>query len=358
MKDIEKKVLQGERLTFEDGVRLFKTDDIFTLGRLANFVREKKNGNKAFYVINMHLEYTNICKNSCAICYGAFSRKVGEKGAYKMSLDEIFRFVKDNISSKTKEIHIVGGVEPTLPYKFYLDMLSGLKERYPNVHLKAFTAVEINHFTQIGNRSIEQVLIDLKNTGLDSMPGGGADIFSLDVRKKICGAKITGEEWLNIHKNAHKLGLRSTATMLYGHIESIEDRVNHMLQLRNLQDETGGFTAFVPLAFHPQNTQMSNIKKATAICDIKVHSIARSMLDNFEHIKAYWIMTGLKMAQMLLSFGVDDIDGTIVEEKIAHSAGAETPYSVREDELRQLIIETGREPIERDALYNPVKKQV
>lgn len=354
IRDIERKVRKGERLTFEDGVRLFNMDDIFTLGRLANFVREQKNGNNAYYVRNMHLNYTNICIHSCSFCYGAYARHLGEEGSYEMSLDEIFAYAERIKAAQATEIHIVGGIHPKLPYQFYIDMISGLKERFPNIHIKAFTAIEIDHLSRLAKKSIVDTLLDLQNAGLDSMPGGGAEIFAEETRKKICDTKTDSENWLDIHRTAHKLGLHSTSTMLYGHIESIEDRVDHMLRLRELQDETEGFTALIPLAFHPKNTLLEHLPKPTAITDLKVHAVARLLLDNFDHIKAYWIMTGLKMAQVLLIYGVDDIDGTIVKERIVHMAGAETPEGVREIELRRLIVEAGRTPVLRDTMYNPI----
>lgn len=356
--DIEKKVHDGERLTLDDGVRLFRSDDLFALGRMANVVRERKNGNKAYYVLNMHLNYTNVCVHSCTFCYGAYAKHPGEAGGYVMNLDDVFKYAERIKGSRITEIHIVGGIYPKLPYKYYLDMLAGLKERHPQIHLKAFTAVEIDHLSRLAKKSVEETLKELASVGLDSMPGGGAEIFAPRVREKICDTKTDADLWLDIHRTAHRLGLRSTATMLYGHIESAEDRVDHMLRLRALQDETGGFTAFIPLAFHPANTQMADIPKATGLTDIKIHAIARLMLDNFDHIKGYWIMTGLKMAQLLLSFGVDDIDGTVVEEKIVHYAGAESPVGVNEEELRRLIVEAGRHPIQRDTVYQPVAATV
>ena len=352
LNDIEAKVAAGERLTFDDGVRLFRTRDLFTLGRLANGVRERKNGDRAFYVKNMHLNYTNVCVFDCHFC--AFYRREGQEGGWEMDLDTIFAYAAKTQFEKLDEIHIVGGVHPKLPFRYYLEMLRGLKERYPHVHLKAFTATEIDHLTKIAKKPLADTLLELQRAGLDSLPGGGAEIFADRVWNQVCSGKARPDRWIDIHRTAHKLGLRSTSTMLYGHIENDGERVDHMLRLRALQDETGGFTAFIPLAFHPANTRLAHVHAPTVQTDIKVHAVARLLLDNFDHVKAYWIMTGLKTAQLLLSYGVDDIDGTIVEERIVHMAGAESPLGVTEDELRELIREAGREPVRRDSLYRVV----
>lgn len=353
LREIERKVLAEERLSFEDGVALFGSDDLFRLGRLANRVRERKNGRNAYYVRNMHLNYSNVCVFDCDFC--AFYRREGQEGAWEMDLDAIFAYAAKTRFERLNEIHIVGGVHPKLPYRYYLEMLRGLKERYPKVHLKAFTATEIDHLAKISKKPLPETLQELMEAGLDSLPGGGAEIFADRVWNRVCSGKARPERWLEIHRTAHGLGLRSTATMLYGHIETDEERVDHLLRLRDLQDQTGGFTAFIPLAFHPENTRLADVPKATVQADLKVHAAARLMLDNFDHIKAYWIMTGLKTAQVLLSFGVDDIDGTIVEERIVHMAGAESPPGVTEEELRSLIREAGRVPVQRDTLYRPLE---
>jgi aminodeoxyfutalosine synthase len=353
LRDIEAKVQAGRRLTFEEGVRLFQTRDLFTLGRLANHVREKKNGNRAYYIKNLHLNYTNVCVFDCAFC--SFYRKEGQEGGWEMDLDSIFAYARKTKFEKLDEIHIVGGVHPKLPYRHYTEMLRGLKERYPHVHLKAFTATEIDHLVKISKKPLPELLADLKAAGLDSLPGGGAEIFADRVWNQVCSGKAKPDRWLEVHRSAHRLGIRSTCTMLYGHIETDEERVDHMLRLRALQDETGGFTAFIPLAFHPEGNRLSHLKKATVQTDLKVHAVGRLLLDNFDHIKAYWIMTGLKTAQLLLSWGVDDIDGTIVEERIVHMAGADSPLGVGEEELRSLIREAGRDPVRRDTLYRPLE---
>jgi aminodeoxyfutalosine synthase len=350
---IERKVGEGERLSFDDGVRLFRSSDLFTLGRLANRVRERKNGNRAYYVRNLHLNYSNVCVFDCAFC--SFYRREGAEGAWEMDLDSIFAYAAKAHFEKLNEIHIVGGVHPKLPFSYYLEMLRGLKERYPELHLKGFTATEIDHFTKIARKSPEEVLLELRDAGLDSLPGGGAEIFAKRVWDRICSGKAKPERWLEIHRTWHRLGGRSTATMLYGHIETDEERVDHILRLRDLQDETGGFTAFIPLTYQVENNELKGIPKPTARTDLKVHAVSRLLLDNVDHLKAYWVMTGLKMAQILLSFGADDIDGTIVEERIVHMAGAESPLGVSEDELRALIREAGRDPVRRDTLYRPLE---
>jgi aminodeoxyfutalosine synthase len=353
LRDIEEKVRAGERLTFEDGVRLFRAPDLFAVGRLANFVREKKNGHRAYYVRNMHLNYTNVCVFDCHFC--SFYRKEGQEGAWEMDLEAVFAYAAKARFERLNELHIVGGVHPRLPFEYYLEMLRGLKERYPELHLKAFTATEIDHLTKISKKPADRVLVELREAGLDSLPGGGAEIFAPRVWSQICSGKARPERWLEIHRAWHRLGGRSTATMLYGHIETDEERVDHMLRLRALQDETGGFTAFIPLAFQVENNRLSRLPRPTAQTDLRVHAVARLLLDNFDHIKAYWVMTGLKMAQILLSWGADDIDGTIVEERIVHMAGAESPLGVTEEELRALIREAGREPVRRDTLYRPLE---
>ena len=272
-----------------------------------------------------------------------------------MSIEEILKAAESYNDGRVSEFHIVGGLHPDFPFSYYIDLLKALRSRFPDVHLQTFTAVEIAHLADIAGLTVKQTLVELKEAGLDSLPGGGAEIFNPAVRKKICPEKISGEKWLEIMKTAHELGIKSNATMLYGHVESAEDRVNHLIQLRNLQDNTGSFLAFIPLAFHPENTGLDSLDSTTGQLDLKVLAVSRLMLDNFPHIKAFWIMIGPKIAQLSLSFGVDDIDGTVVEEKITHAAGANTEEYIEKDHLIHLIKEAGREPVERDTLYNIVK---
>jgi len=349
---IQQKVEDGHRLDREDGIRLFESDDILTIGRMANIIRERINNNKAYYIINRHINYTNICKNRCKFC--AFSRDIEEDGAYQMSIKEVVDKASQVIHEKATELHIVGGLHPELGLDYYIEMLSSIHERFPGVHIQAFTAVEIAHFAEISDTTTHETLKRLKDAGLGSLPGGGAEVFSTNVRNELCPEKLSGEEWLNTMRTAHNLGLRSNATMLYGHVEKIEERVEHLLKLRELQDDTGGFMSFIPLAFHPTNTDLKGFSGTSGILDLKMLAIGRLMLDNFDHIKAFWIMLGIKIAQISLDFGVDDIDGTVAEERITHSAGAETPEALTVDDIRSLIEETGREPVERDTLYNRI----
>ncbi|MGR3219738.1 MAG: aminofutalosine synthase MqnE [Candidatus Anammoxibacter sp.] len=347
--DIFCKVQDGTRLNFDDGMKLYNSYDINRLGFMANAIREKKNKNVAYYIINRHINYTNICKNRCKFC--AFSKDDGEKGAYVMSIDEILKQAALVLKDKSTELHIVGGLHPDYKFDYYLEMISKLHNLFPDVHLQAFTAVEIAHLADIAGMSVLDTLTELKNAGLGSLPGGGAEVFATRLRDKLCPEKLSGDGWINVMREAHGAGLRSNATMLYGHIETGDEVINHLLALRNLQDETKGFMSFIPLSFHPKNTELDHLSKTTGFHDLKMLAIGRLMLDNFDHIKAFWIMLGTKLAQVSLSFGADDIDGTVSEEKITHAAGADTPESLTVSELVKLIKEAGREPVERNTLY-------
>jgi aminodeoxyfutalosine synthase len=347
------KVDAGERLSFEDGVALYHHPDLFAIGQAANRVRERINGNRAYYIVNRHINYSNVCAVTCLFC--AFARRKGQDGGYTFSLEEIFHRAEELNLSGGSELHIVGGLHPDHPFSFYTEMLSGIKERLPSVHIKAFTAVEIDFFAETFEMSHRDVLSALMEAGLDSLPGGGAEIFAPETREQICRTKTDAERWAEVHRVAHNLGLRSTCTMLTGHIESIEDRVDHLLRLRALQDETGGFTAFVPLTFLPENTFMPDIRRMTGQEELRNVAVSRLLLDNIDHLKVYWIMLGLQTAQVALAFGADDIDGTVVEEKIYHMAGATSPQAVTADELCRLIREAGRQPVLRDSLYNEVE---
>jgi aminodeoxyfutalosine synthase len=354
---IAAKVLAGDRLAFEDGVALYNSPDLLGLGYLANHVREKLHGNVTYFNVNRHINPTNVCVASCKLC--AFGRKPDAPGAYTMALEEAFRRAGEGWAEAVTEFHIVGGLHPDLPFDYYLELLRGLKERFPSVHLKAFTAVEIGYYAHITRLSIREVLERMKEAGLGSLPGGGAEIFAPAVRRVICDHKIGAHAWLKIHRTAHELGLHSNATMLYGHIESAEDRVDHLLQLRKLQDQTHGFQTFIPLAFHPANTELGKLvehSETTGFMDLKNIAVSRLLLDNFPHIKAYWIMMTPRVAQVALRFGADDLDGTVVEEKIYHDAGAGTPQVMTRQEIVRLIHNAGREPVERDTLYRPVSR--
>ncbi len=351
---ILEKVEAGTRLSYEDGVALYRTPDILSLGYMANIVRERKNGNTTFFNVNRHINPTDVCVASCKLC--AFGKRAKDPNAYTWSLEEVWHRAGEGWSEAVTEFHIVGGLHPELTLDWYCEMLRGLKDRFPDVHLKALTMVEVGYLAQRAKLSIRDTLLKLMNAGLDSLPGGGAEIFSDRVRRIICDHKIDGKQWIDVARAAHLLGLRSNCTMLYGHIETDEDRVDHLLRLRELQDETGGFQTFIPLAFHPENTVLDHIPKTTGFTDLKNIAVARLLLDNIDHIKAYWIMMTPSVAQIALRFGADDLDGTVVEEKIYHDAGATTSQSLRRGDLLRLIRSAGREPLERDTLYHPVTR--
>jgi aminodeoxyfutalosine synthase len=352
---IAEKVFRNERLSFDDGVDLFKSSDIIASGRMANHTRERLNGNRAYYNVNRHINYTNVCVIDCQLCQGAYARKPGEDGGYTMLLDEVFRFAEQEFSDSLTEFHIVGGLNPALPFSYYTDLLHGLRSRFPAVHLKAFTMVELDFFVKITKKPLAWVIEQLRDAGLGSCPGGGAEIFAERARPLIAGHKISGARWLECARAVHKLGLRTNATMLYGHIETVEERVDHLLKLRELQDETAGFNCFIPLAFHPEHTVYSHLPATTGMDDLKVIAVSRLMLDNFPHIKAYWVTLTPPLAQIALKFGADDLDGTIIEERIIHGAGTPTSIGMTRPQIEQLIRDAGREPIERDTLYNPVR---
>ncbi len=354
LKPTADKVLAGERLNFDDGVTLYRSPDLLAIGWLGNYVREKRHGNVCYFNINRHINPTNVCVAHCRLC--AFGRSPDAPGAYTFALEEIFERAEQGVREGATEFHLVGGLHPDLPFQYFLDLMRGLKQRCPGVHLKAFTMVEVGYFSRIAKLSIRDTLLALKEAGVDSLPGGGAEIFNPRVRKVICDHKVSGQQWLNIARTAHQLGLRSNATMLYGHIETEEERVEHLLLLRELQDETRGFVAFIPLAFHPENTALSHLPKTSGFADLKNIAVSRLLLDNFDHIKAYWIMLTPRIAQIALRFGANDIDGTVVEEKIYHDAGATTPQFTPRAELERLIREAGRLPVERDTLYRPVDR--
>ena len=351
--DIADKLAAGQRLDLADGVRLFDCPDLLAVGWLANRERERRFGRRTFYNFNIRLEATNVCVASCLFC--AFARlKPGDAGAYTMSLEQVWDKLRQRAHQPLTEIHVVNGLHPDLPFDYYLEMLRGFKRIRPGITLKCFTAVEIAFFADLYKMTDEQVLRELMAAGLDSLPGGGAEIFAERVRRKICHDKADADRYLSIHRIAHRMGLRTNVTMLYGHIETMEERVDHMLRARALQDETGGFQAFIPLAFHPDNNQMRKLPAPTGTDTLRVHAVSRLMCDNIPHIKAFWIATGLEMAQTALWFGVDDLDGTVQEEKIYHMAGSPTPEGMTTAGLTRLVRAAGREPYERDTLYNIV----
>ena len=352
--DISDKLDAGIRLDARDGVRLFESPDLLAVGWLANRERERRHGARAYYNFNIRLEATNVCVASCLFC--AFARlKPGDPGAYTMSLEEAWNKLAQRRLQPLTEVHVVNGLHPDLPFDYYTELLRGFKRIRPDVHLKCFTAVEIAFFADLYAMTDEQVLRELMAAGLDSLPGGGAEIFAERVRRKIAHDKCGTDRYLDIHRIAHRLGLRSNVTMLYGHIETSEERVDHMLRARALQDETGGFQAFIPLAFHPDNNQMRKLPAPSAADTLRVHAVARLMCDNIDHVKAFWIATGVDVAQTCLWFGADDLDGTVQEEKIYHMAGSRTPTALSTREIERLIRAAGRDPVERDTFYRVVE---
>lgn len=353
LRTIRDKVDAGERLSEKDALALYRTRDILSVGEMADAVNRRKNGDRVYFIVNRHINPSNICVNRCRFC--AFSKTQGEPLAYTMSMEEVLRRAEEASREKATELHIVGGLHPDLPFDFYLQMLRTLRERFPAMHLQAFTAVEIDHFARIAGLPVSEILRLLKGAGLGSLPGGGAEIFDPDVRNRICPEKISGDRWLEVMEAVHAAGLRSNATMLYGHEETLESRVDHLRRLRDLQDRTGGFQSFIPLAFHPKNTRIAK-GYTTGLEDLLALAVARLYLDNFVHIKSFWIMVGPKLAQVSIRFGVDDIDGTVVEEHITRAAGAQTGQELSVSELVTTIRQAGRVPVERDTLYNVVRE--
>jgi aminodeoxyfutalosine synthase len=354
LSSIYDKVLAGDRLSFEDGVTLYKSHDLISIGAMANLVRERKNGNVAYFNRNLHINYTNICNKLCLFC--AFDRLPGEEGGYTMYENDIRERFERWEGVRISEVHMVAGINPKLPFSYYTDLLKTVKAIRPDIHIKAFTMIELAQMVKLSGMSVEDTIQALKEAGLDSCPGGGCEVLSDRVHKELFRLKLGPKQWLDMQRNVHRCGLRSNATMLYGHIETMEERSQHFVQLRELQDETGGFQTFIPLAFHPDNTEISHLPPTTGVDDLKNVAVARLMLDNFQHIKAFWIMISPKLAQVSLSFGADDMDGTVLEEKITHEAGALTPQGLTLDELVRMIREAGREPVERDTLYNVLER--
>jgi len=350
--DIYEKVVAGQRLSREDGLRLFESHDLLTIGFLANLVRERLHSQKTYWVYNQHINYSNICTNGCRFC--AFSRRLGEEGGFALTLDQIANKVRERLREPITEIHVVGGCHPDLPFSYYLDLVRTIKQVRPKVTVKAFTAVEVAHLAKNDGLTISEVLLALKEAGVEALPGGGAEVFSSRVRQLLCPEKLSGNGWLEVAKEAHQLGIRSNATLLYGHLETPAERVDHMLALRKTQDETGGFITFIPLAFQSANTEISPLQERTGYSDLKTIAISRLLLDNIVHIKAYWIMLGAKIAQTALYFGADDLDGTVMEERIGHMAGASSAEALTPEELKALIRAAGHEPVQRDTFFRPV----
>lgn len=343
------KVGNEQRLSFEDGLTIMETPDLHSVGMMADYVKRKKNGDKVYFVVNRHINPSNICAISCKFC--AFGTTKKSANAYELSHEQMLSMISDEI----KEVHIVGGLHPDWDFKEYLDIVRMIKKNYPDTHVKAFTAVEIDWFTEIAKLSIEDVLLTLKDAGVDALTGGGAEILHPDVRKKICAPKTVATRWEEIHRIAHRLGIPTNATILYGHVEEPFHVVDHMERLRNIEDDSPGFFAFIPVLFQPENTGLKNIKPFPASYDMKLHALARLYLDNFPHIKAYWITLGEKAAQVALHYGASDADGTIIKEKIIHDAGASSDIGHSRDFMVNMIKNSGYTPVERDALYNEVQ---
>jgi aminodeoxyfutalosine synthase len=356
LRPIREKVEAGERLSLEDGLVLERPDvPLPEVGELANFVRERKNGNAAYYNINTHLNPTNVCVYRCVFC--AFRSDLRDPKGYLMSDDQILERGGEAVENGCTEMHIVGGLHHQSKYEYYLNVIRLLHEAYPELHLKAWTPVEIDWFCRLAKKSVREILEDMVEAGLGSLPGGGAEIFHPEIRNQICEHKADARRWFETHRTAHEMGLRSNCTMLYGHIEQPYHRIDHLIRLRELQDETGGFQTFIPLAFHPDNTGLAHIKKPSSLMDLRTMAVSRLMLDNIPHMKAYWIMLGIGTAQVALAYGADDIDGTVRHELIYHDAGATTPEVLSVEEIRRLIVEAGREPVERDTLYHRVERE-
>jgi aminodeoxyfutalosine synthase len=354
LRPILQKVHAGDRLSFDDAVTMYRSPDILTLGHMANLVRERMHGDTTYFNVNRHINPTDVCVASCRLC--AFGKRAKDPSSYTMSMEQVWEVAGHGYAEAVTEFHIVGGLHPELSLDWFCEMIAGLKVRYPEVHLKAFTMVEVAYLAKRARLSLRETLERLKAAGVDSLPGGGAEIFSERVRRIICDHKIDGNEWLETARIAHQIGLKSNCTMLYGHLETPEDRADHLVKLRGVQDETNGFVTFIPLAFHPDNTALSHLPKTTGFDDLKQIAISRLMLDNIPHIKAYWIMMTPGVAQIAQRFGANDMDGTVVEEKIYHDAGATTAQHLRRQDLLRLIKLAGREPVERDTAYRPVTR--
>ncbi len=350
LSDIADKVIAGERLDADEALRLLESPELAAVGALANLVRERRHGDLTWFNRNLHINATNVCEASCIFC--SFARlKTGDPAAYTMTLEQAVGRLRALRGQFVTEVHIVNGLNPDLPFRYYTDLLRALKAERPDLHIKGFTAVEIHYYAQKYGMTYEQVLSELREAGLGSLPGGGAEIFAKRARKKLCDDTVDTDGWLEVHRTAHRLGMRSNCTMLFGSIERLDERIDHLLRLRSLQDETGGFQTFIPLKFHNENNRLRKIHEPTDTDCLKTLAVSRLMLDNIPHIKAYWPMLGVQTAQLSLSFGVDDLDGTVREERIYHMAGAKTPQELTRDELVALIRRAGRIPVERDTLY-------
>jgi len=352
---IAAKVFDGVRLDIADARTLYATPHLHALGAIANWRREQLHGDRAYFNVNQHINYTNICNKLCRFC--AFQRLPGQQGAYVFSPEEAAERIRKYLDQPVTEVHMVAGIDPKLPYSYYLDLVRAVKVARPSIHVKAFTMVEIEQIVKVAKKPIEEVFADLKEAGLGSLPGGGAEIFAERVHRLLFPLKIGGGRWLEIARAAHRAGLRTNCTMLYGHIETPEEKIDHLFRLRELQDETGGFQAFIALTFHPDNTDIEELPAPTSVDDLREIAVARLLLDNIPHVKAYWIQLGVATAQLALAYGADDLDGTVKEERIYHDAGAQTPQELGREDLVELIEGAGRRPVERDTLYRVVREE-
>jgi len=360
LRAIGEKVLAGTRLSASDAQLLFTTPELLTVGMLADYANRRKHGDVVTFAANQHINPTNVCylRKTCVFC--SFARLPKEEGAYHYTLDEVYAEARAADNGLTREFHIVGGLDMKAGLQYYSEMFRGLKERHPQVHIKALTAVEIAHIARIDKLSLEQVLTALREAGLDTLPGGGAEVFGRGVRMAIADKKLAAEDWIEVHRTAHRLGIRSNCTMLYGHVETIEDRIDHLFMLRDLQDESGGFLAYIPLAYHPDNNQLGielgrQGTATTGFDDLRNLAVGRLFLDNFDHVKTHWIMVTPFLSQASLAFGVNDLEGTVVREKIYHEAGAHTAQGLSLDEILDLIRSAGKIPAERDSFYNVLR---
>ncbi len=360
LRPVAEKYVAGERLNGDDALTLFRTPDLLALGRLADHANRARHGDVVTFAANQHINPTNVCilRKTCAFC--SFARLPKEEGAYHYTLDEVWSEAAAADNGLTREFHIVGGLDMKAGLAYYSDIFRGLKERYPHVHIKALTAVEIAHISRIEKMSVRDVLVALRDAGLDTLPGGGAEVFGKAVRMTIAEKKLAGSDWIDVHRTAHHLGIRSNCTMLYGHVESLEDRVEHLTMLRDLQDETGGFLAYIPLAYHPDHNELGKElgREGTATTgydDLRNLAVGRLFLDNFDHIKTHWVMVTPLLSQTALSFGVNDLEGTVVREKIYHEAGAQTAQSMSLDEILRMIRSAGKVPAERDSFYDIIR---
>lgn len=351
---IADKVEQGERITSEEALQLADCDDLLAVGTLAARANERRNGARVFFNRNRHINYSNICINTCAFC--AFRRDDQQQGAFCLTPEEVGERAAAAAAVGAREVHVVGGLHPEQPFSYYLQMLQGIRRAAPEIHIKAFTAVEIDHLSHLADLSLDKVLKELRIAGLDSLPGGGAEIFASGVRERLCPEKISGRRWLEVMGTVHDVGLCSNATMLFGHLESWVDRIDHLKQLRELQDQTNGFMAFIPLPYQADNTRLPGLRGPGGTEVLKTLAISRLFLDNFDHIKGYWVMLGVKLAQVSLAFGVNDLDGTVIEERIGHAAGAASPQALSCDDLLWLVRGAGKQPVERDSLYSTVRE--